>query len=126
MVLTGDAHAAMASSMRADVERFEDSPVVGAEFLCTSITSGGDNPALTARGRQWLANNPDMTFFDSRRGYSTVAMTPSELTTTYKALDFVTRPDAPLQTVAAVSVLDGVPGVQGGRITQSAAAVVAA
>jgi alkaline phosphatase D len=118
IVLTGDAHCAMASDLRVRVEDFERSPVIGAEFLGTSITSGGDGGPTQVRGSQWLTSNPDMKFFDNRRGYSTVAMTPRTLTTTYKAVDVVTRPGAPIRTIAALQVADGVPGIQGGRITQ--------
>jgi alkaline phosphatase D len=64
-----------------------------------------------------LRNNPDMKFFDGRRGYSTVQITRKALTTTYKALDYVSTPGAPLQTIASLTTLDGVPGVQGSRIT---------
>lgn len=118
VVFTGDAHCAMASSLRRDVERFDDSPVVASEFLCTSISSGGDGSAQQLRGSQWLTSNPDMLFFDGRRGYSRVDVTRRELTTTYKALDRVTTPTSPLRTVASLTVLDGIPGVQGDRITQ--------
>ena len=39
------------------------------------------------------------------------------LTTTYQALDYVSKPNSPMHTIAAFTVLDGVPGVQGERIT---------
>ncbi|MGE4427509.1 MAG: alkaline phosphatase [Solirubrobacteraceae bacterium] len=117
VVVTGDAHCSMAGDLRRKVEDFESSPVVGAEFLGTSISSGGDGEPLLPKGRTWLTSNPDMKFFDGRRGYVRLAMNRRELTTTYKALEYVTRPGAPIQTIAQLTVLDGVPGVQGGRIT---------
>jgi alkaline phosphatase D len=121
VVLTGDAHCAMAGSLRAQVEQFDDSPVIGAEFLGTSISSAGDGSPMLAKGSAWLQDNPDMRFFDGRRGYCSIAITRHDLTTTYKAVDYVTRPDASVQTIAALTVLDGVPGVQGDRITHPAA-----
>ena len=118
VVFTGDAHCAMAGSLRRQVEQFDSSPVVASEFLCTSISSAGDGAPIITKGSQWLVSNPDMLFFDGRRGYSTVDVRRHRLTTTYKALDYVSKPDAPLITVASLSVLDGIPGVQGDRITQ--------
>jgi alkaline phosphatase D len=118
VVVTGDAHCAMAGSLREQVERFDDSPVIGAEFLGTSISSAGDGSAMPAKGSEWLTNNPDMKFFDGRRGYATITIDRRALTTTYKALDYVTRAGAPLQTLGSFTVLDGVPGVQGDRVTQ--------
>jgi alkaline phosphatase D len=104
------------------VEDFDGSPVVAAEYLGTSISSAGDGAPMIDKGAKWLTNNPDMKLFDGRRGYSTVQLTRRALTTTYKALDYVTTPGAPLQTIASLTTLDGVPGVQGSRITQLPAA----
>nr|WP_324194978.1 alkaline phosphatase D family protein [Nocardia cyriacigeorgica] len=68
VVLTGDRHENYAADLRRDVGDSE-SAVVAAEFTGTSISSGGDGVDLPARGRDLLAANPDLKFYNSQRGY---------------------------------------------------------
>jgi alkaline phosphatase D len=110
VVLTGDAHASMAADLKTN---FEDpaSEVIGAEFLGTSIASGGDGADLDTRGTQWLASNPHMKFYSGRRGYVSCDVTPGVWRSDYRVLPFVTQPGAPVSTAASLFVEAGRPGV---------------
>ncbi|MEV4475770.1 alkaline phosphatase D family protein [Nonomuraea sp. NPDC049504] len=95
VVVSGDVHNAWAGELKAD---FLDpgSATVGAEFVCSSISSrppATDGPAV-------LAANPHLEFFDGRRGYLSCVADPGELRVAFRAVDFVDRRDAPVRTVA--------------------------
>lgn len=110
VIVSGDAHVSMASNLK---PRFKDpdSPVVGAEFLGTSITSGGDGTDISATGRRRLAENPHARFYNQRRGYQRCFLTPDELRTDYLVLPYVSRPGAPIVTRAVGYVENGKPGI---------------
>lgn len=110
VVVSGDAHRNTASDLKL---RFKDenSPIVGAEFLGTSITSGGDGTDITPGARRQLAENPHMRFYNQRRGYQRCTVTPDELRTDYLVLPYVTSPGAPLVTRAVGYVENGTPGI---------------
>ena len=86
------------------------SAVVGTEFAGTSITSGGDGDDSTRA--EVLALNPHIKFFNNRRGYVRCTLTPSTMTTDYRTLPYVSRPDAPIETRATFVVENGRPGAQ--------------
>jgi alkaline phosphatase D len=110
VVLTGDAHASMAADLKTD---FADpaSPVIGAEFLGTSIATGADGADLDTRGNEWVASNPHMKFYSARRGYVRCEVTPSMWRTDYRSVPFIVQPGAPLQTAGTFFVEAGTPGV---------------
>jgi len=110
IVLTGDAHASMAADLKTD---FADpsAPVIGAEFLGTSIATGADGADLDTRGNEWLASNPHMKFYSARRGYVRCEITPALWRTDYRSVPFIVQPGAPLQTAATFFVEAGTPGV---------------
>jgi alkaline phosphatase D len=107
VVMTGDNHSNWVSALRLD---FNDpsSPVVGTELVGTSISSGGDGNDST--GAEAMALNPNITFYSNRRGYVRCTLTPSSLTSDFRTLPYVSRPDAPIQTRASFVVEDGRPG----------------
>src|SRR6185369_5150125 len=67
VVLTGDIHTAWANDLKADYAD-PGSPTIGAELVCTSITSRGDGTAATAIPT--AGTNPHLRFYSDRRGYT--------------------------------------------------------
>ena len=108
VVITGDIH----SNWVADLQQNFDDPssaTVGTELIGTSIASGGDghdNPSPA------LALNPHLKFFNSRRGYVRVTLTPEGLTADYRVVPFVSKAGAPVETRASFVVERGQPGAK--------------
>lgn len=113
VVLSGDVHVALASTIRRRPERPDSAPVAS-EFTATSATSAGDGAPMTPAGQETLRRNPDIALFDGRRGYCVSEATARSLTTDYVALAFVSREGAPRERVARLVVEAGRPGVQRG------------
>ena len=60
-----------------------------------------------------MAKNPHFVFADAqRKGYGVVEFTPSQLSTTLRVLDDVTRQDTKIETLASFTVLAGRPVVE--------------
>lgn len=110
LVVTGDAHRSVAADLKLD---FSDdaSPVVGAEFLGTSISSGGNGSDSDALGKVWLEENPHMRFHNRQRGYQVCHLGRDAMRTEYKVVPYVDRPGAPIETRASIHVEDGRPGI---------------
>ncbi|MBA9006325.1 alkaline phosphatase D family protein [Thermomonospora cellulosilytica] len=111
VVITGDAHRSMVADLK---QNFDDpsSRTVGAEFLGTSISSGGDGADLDATCRNWLAANPHVKFANARRGYVRCSLSPDEFRTDYRVVQYVTTKDSPIKTQASFVVENGRPGAQ--------------
>jgi alkaline phosphatase D len=108
VVLGGDIHSFWANDLKLD---FDDprAPIVAAELIGTSITSHPP-PYETFAG--YLADNPHVRFFDSRRrGYLSIELTPERLTSRFQAISDAADPAATLSTLASFVVEDGKPGV---------------
>ena len=76
VVLGGDIHSFWANELKLD---FDDpaAPVIASEFVGTSVTSNG--PPYE-KFRAWIADNPEVRFFDSRRrGYVSAELRPERL-----------------------------------------------
>ncbi|MCC6242981.1 MAG: alkaline phosphatase D family protein, partial [Gemmatimonadaceae bacterium] len=98
VVLTGDIHSNWVNELRSDFAR-PDRPVIAAEFVGTSISSGGDGgPSNPARMQTMLGSNPHLKWQQNRRGYYTCAVNSNEWTTAYRSVPFVTKPGAPIET----------------------------
>jgi alkaline phosphatase D len=111
VVVTGDAHRSVAADLEVNFDDPE-SPIVGTEFLGTSISSGGDGQDMDDWGRRWLAENPHMKFHNVQRGYARCELTREQWRTDYRVVPFVTEPGAPIRTRASVYVEAGRPGVR--------------
>ncbi|CDQ18504.1 alkaline phosphatase D family protein [Halobacillus karajensis] len=100
IVLTGDVHANWASNILSD---FDDpaSQVLGAEFVGTSITSGGNGADKRADTDRILNQNEHIKFFNDYRGYVRCHVTPSQWRTDYRVVPFVTKPGADVSTRAS-------------------------
>jgi alkaline phosphatase D len=110
VVLTGDIHNNWAGELLAD---FADpsSRVLGAEFIATSITSGGDGADQQASTPKVLAANPHIKFFNDQRGYVVNEVTPESWTAHYRVVERVTVPDQPVTTRASFTLTSGKPGL---------------
>ncbi|MFD2922657.1 alkaline phosphatase D family protein [Halobacillus naozhouensis] len=101
IVLTGDVHANWASNLIAD---FNDpnSRVYGAEFVGTSITSGGNGSDKRADTERILTLNEHIQFFNDFRGYVRCQVTPEQWKADYRVLPYVTQPGADISTRASL------------------------
>lgn len=111
IVLTGDIHNNWVSDLKADFDE-PASAIIGSEFVCTSISSGGDGSDMTAAGQRALAENPHMRFYNNQRGYVRCSVTPERWRSDFRVLPYVTRPGAPIATRSSWVVEDGRAGVQ--------------
>jgi alkaline phosphatase D len=118
VVLTGDIHSSWAADLKAD---FTDanSPIVGAEFVCSGVTSVfGD--AFVPLVAATLPANPHIHFFDGLfRGYARCTVTPGSWRTDFRAVSRVpsavfTVPsaDIPLFDLASFRLAAGQPGLK--------------
>ncbi len=111
VVITGDIHSNWAANLKADFDRPE-SAVVGAEFVGTSISSGGDGLDSRPGMAQMLAENPHIKFFNGQRGYVRCVVTPERWQSDYRIVPVVSRPDGEVNTRATFVAENGKPGLQ--------------
>ncbi|MDA7026381.1 alkaline phosphatase [Bacillus sp. CLL-7-23] len=100
IVLTGDVHASWASNLHTDFDNLK-SDIFGAEFVGTSITSGGNGADKRADTDRILSQNPHIQFFNDYRGYVRCTVTPDEWRTDYRVIPFVTEHGAAICTRAS-------------------------
>jgi alkaline phosphatase D len=110
VVITGDNHANWVNEIRT---RGKTGTQVATEFLGTSITSGGDG----AERSTWFsdavaAENPQVKWQNNRRGYVVCEVAPDTWRAEYRTVEYVSRPDAPLQTPSKWRLTQGRPGVE--------------
>ncbi len=111
IVLTGDVHAHWASDVLQDFNN-PDSPVVGSEFVTTSITSGADGYDEPTGQHPWAAYNPNLKFWTNLRGYVNTKLTPTSFTVDYRCVPKVTVKGLAAFTRARFVVDDGVRGLR--------------
>ncbi|MFF0202585.1 alkaline phosphatase D family protein [Streptomyces sp. NPDC005017] len=121
VVLSGDRHRTIVSDLKPD---YADpaSPVVGAEFVGTSISSNGDED-LQAFAAEWapkLADNPHWKMIDARRGYLLLDIAPDGIDAQLRAISTVLTRNGTTATAATFRVDDGVPGVRQTGVEASA------
>lgn len=111
VVLTGDIHTSWVNELRSDFSR-PDKPVVAAEFVGTSISSGGNGGAVTPQRLDAMkGENPHLKWHENRRGYFTCTVTEKSWTTNFRSVAFVDKPDAPVATSSSWRVTNGQPGI---------------
>lgn len=113
VVLTGDRHLTMISDLKRDFAD-PDSAVVGAEFVGTSISSGGDSD-LDAFHRDWdprLPDNPHWKLVDAHRGYHLFDIRRDGIDAQVRVPETVLKPEAASGVLARLRVEAGEPGVQ--------------
>nr|WP_308209991.1 alkaline phosphatase D family protein [Actinomadura madurae] len=111
VVLTGDVHAHWASDLKADYDD-PGSRTVGAELVCTSITSTGDGADSDPAAHPFLKINPHLRFYNNQRGYVITRMSREEMKADFKTLPTVRTPGAEISTKATFVIEDRVPGVE--------------
>lgn len=111
VVLTGDSHKNWVNNLKEDFNR-PDSPVLGTEFMGTSISSGGDGEAINAFGEKMLHENSHIKYFNAQRGYVRCSLTPETFKADYRTIPYVTKKSAPVKTSASFIVKNGNPGAR--------------
>ncbi len=111
VVITGDIHSNWVSDLKTDFDN-PDSPVVGTEFVGTSITSGGNGADSSPNVEAYLPENPWIKFYNAQRGYVRCELTPSSWQSDYRVVSAVTTPEADLTTRVSFVVEDGKPGAK--------------
>jgi len=111
IVLSGDIHTNWANDLIADFDGL-NGRVVGAEFVGTSITSGGDGLKAPKNLDKILADNPFVRFHNTERGYVLCEASPGLWRTDYKTVPYVLRPGAPVNLRASMVVEAGKPGMK--------------
>ncbi|MDH3700337.1 MAG: alkaline phosphatase D family protein [Alphaproteobacteria bacterium] len=103
IVLSGDEHENWVSDLKAN---FDDptSPTVGAEFVGTSISSGGNGYRTTRQFQRVIAANPHIKYHNGRRGYVRCTVGRETWRTDLRVMPYVTRPGAPIRTPASFVV----------------------
>ncbi|MEO1580585.1 MAG: alkaline phosphatase D family protein [Pseudomonadota bacterium] len=90
VVLTGDIHSGWGAELLKDFGDPENSDVLAAEFVCTSIAStfaGADPRPIDAIVRAGIPDNPHIKYFDGRfRGYSLCDVSATRWRTEYRAV----------------------------------------
>ncbi|MFD0851527.1 alkaline phosphatase D family protein, partial [Actinomadura adrarensis] len=110
VVLTGDVHAHWASEIKTDFDD-PDSATIGAELVCTSITSGGDGTDSDPATHPFLQINPHLKFYNNQRGYVISRIGMDEMRSDFKTLPTVKTADAQATTKATYVIEDRVPGL---------------
>ncbi len=113
IVLSGDVHTHYAADLRRDFGAPE-SPIVGAEFTNSSITSNGDGAEHSAGWDVLQRHNPHLRFHSARRGYIACTVSPSILRADFRVVDRVTMPEAPERSAGQWLVEAGKPGLVAG------------
>jgi alkaline phosphatase D len=112
VVLTGDIHNNWVYDVRRGFDQRER-PIIAAEFVGTSLSSGGDGADTIARiNDQYLADHPSLKWANNRRGYVVCSVSRDEWRADYRTVDYVARPGAEIKTASSWRVEHGRPGVQ--------------
>lgn len=101
VVLTGDYHAGMVLDVH-EVPFDQDTPVVAPEFMSPPISSALFDADVTKR-------TPQLRQQINEYGYLVVAVTPDELTATFRVVDDVADPETGISTAATWKVAAGNP-----------------
>ena len=112
VVLTGDIHSNWVNELHSDFSH-PGRPVVAAEFVGTSIASGGDGTGDAGeRMKTLLGESPHIKWQNNRRGYFTCKVDEKEWLTDYRTVAYVTRPGAPVETPTRWRVMHGKAGIE--------------
>ncbi len=106
VILTGDVHSAWAAQLHREAKNI-NSPCLAAEFVSTSIASGGDGAETNDRAEKSLEANPQISFFNGRRGYIRCELTAKAWRSDFRGVDFVTRPGGSVATKGSFVIEPG-------------------
>lgn len=112
VVLTGDIHSNWVNELHTGFG-VPNQPVIGAEFVTTSISSGGDGTAtLPANAARAIAANTHVKWHNRQRGYVKCAVDANGWSADYRIVPYVTRPGAPIETASRWRVTHGRAGIE--------------
>ena len=112
IVLTGDIHSSWVNELHSEFSR-SGRPIVAAEFVGTSISSGGDGTGdPNDRMKSLLGESPHIKWQHNRRGYFTCMVDEKQWLTDYRSVAYVSRPGAPLETPTRWRVTHGKAGIE--------------
>jgi alkaline phosphatase D len=111
VTLAGDVHNNWVNDLHLDVDD-PRSPIVASEFVGTSITSAGDGSDMSPAMKTMVSENECVRFANDQRGYVRFDLRPKELRADFRVVEYVSRPDAPINTRASFVVESGRPGAQ--------------
>lgn len=111
IVLTGDIHTNWVNDLKVDFDNEKD-PTIATEFVCTSISSGGNGNPKPRNLDSLMSENPFVRFHNAERGYTSCTITPKEWRSDYRVIEFVDKPGAPLITRASFAVEAGEAGAK--------------
>ncbi len=111
VVLTGDIHNHWVNDLKVNFQD-ENDPVMGTEFVTTSISSGGNGSEAADKAEELKSENPFVRFYNAQRGYVSCTVTPTEWRSDYQVVEYVDREGAPLVTKASFVVESGQPGAK--------------
>jgi alkaline phosphatase D len=110
VVLTGDEHQNYAGDVYLDGAKPDGAPIA-AEFVVTSISSGGDGTDQRSDMAAIQKASPMLKFNNAQRGYAICDVTPKAFVTEFKVLDAITRRDGKLTTRAKWAAEAGKSGI---------------
>lgn len=111
VVLSGDFHSAAVADLRTDP--FDRSlPVVGSEFMASSISSSffDDDAVVAQLVGAALTANPQLKWFDAQRGYTVCEVTPERWLATYRTVTDQFDENSTVVDATAWEVIAGAPG----------------
>jgi alkaline phosphatase D len=113
VVITGDRHATWVCDLTTDFEN-PAAPIVGSEFVGTSVTSGGDaDPGLFHLVYDPItAESPHWKYLDNGRGYIRCTLDGARWNADLRVVSTVLAPRAAVATRASFAIDAGRPGVQ--------------
>jgi alkaline phosphatase D len=111
VVITGDNHSNWANDLRVD-DLDPKSPIAAAEFVGTSISSGGNGGDWHDRERYLKAENPGVQFYNNERGYVRCTITPKQWKTEFRTVPQITKPGGEVVTRATYVIESGEPGTK--------------
>ena len=111
VVLTGDIHVNWVNDLQL-TPGDSGSPIVGTEFVGTSMTSGGNGGNVIPEYERAAKQNEFVKWYNSNRGYVSCELTPDAWTTHFRTTPFVDRPGSPIETKQSFVIESGVPGAK--------------
>jgi len=117
VVITGDFHSSWANNVKSAAD---ESKTIGAEFVGTSISSGGDGSEYDdwngdkegVFGKRVVRENENVKYNNNLRGYVRCRLTDDQWQTDFQVVDYVTRPGAPIRTDERFVLEAGSPGLR--------------
>jgi alkaline phosphatase D len=112
VVITGDWHSTFVNDLLMNFNKPE-SEVVATEFVGTSISTNGDQEVYGPYYGPFIPFNEHIKFFDGdRRGYVRCTLDHDRWVTDLRMVTTVSRPNAPVYTLASFAVDNGTPGAR--------------